>query len=126
MRLDVGWGRVEPLALGDGRATLVIGDEGLHVWRARDRDAFGLVRGDEHADRAIMALQVPRGDGLHRRGRDLFDAVARQEVQPPVTLGGPFAQYKSDLARVRCGQRTGLEALLLCNVPSSCRSILPR
>jgi hypothetical protein len=103
----------EHLARGDGRVALVVGEEGLRVRYARDRDAFWLVSGDEYADRPIVTLQVPRSDGLHSLRRDLCDAVARQEVQPPVALGSPFAQRNGDLARVCCCQRTGLEDLLL-------------
>ena len=49
----------------------------------------GLVGRHEESDRAVAGGQVLLGDLLDLLGRDLLDAVAVEEVEPPVALRGP-------------------------------------
>ena len=97
----------------DRRAALVIRHQRRHVGRRRHGDALGLLRRDEHADRAVVALEISRGDGLDLFRRDLLDAVAVQEIKPPIALRRPFAERHADLRGVRGRALARFENLLL-------------
>ena len=69
----------------------------------------GLVGREEEADGPVAGGQVLRGDLLDLRGRDLLDAVAIEEVEPPVALRGPLAQLDGDAIGIGRGQLAILE-----------------
>ena len=110
--LEIGRAHIKGFA-GSNRVTaLVVADQRVHVWRARDGDAFRLDSWNVHTDSAVVALEVCRRDALHVFWGHLFNAIAVQEVEPPITLRGPLAQRDRQPAGLRRREVTGLEDLL--------------
>ena len=64
---------------------------------------------DEEADGPVAGREIVLSDLFDLRGRDLLDAVAVQEVKPPVALCGPFAELDGDAVGIGRGQLAVLE-----------------
>ena len=82
---------------------MVVRDHGRHLGRRRDGHPLGFFRGNEDTDGAVVALEILSGHGLHGLRRDLLDAVAEEEVEPPIALRGPLAERDADLGGVGGG-----------------------
>jgi hypothetical protein len=104
--------RVELFAFGHRFASLVVPDHRGDIRPRRHGDSVGPLRGNEHADRAVVRPQVFGRDRLNLLGRHLLDAVAVQEEQPPIALRGPIAQVDRDLRAVAHLQLALLQDLL--------------
>ena len=102
--LDVLGVDLEGFSLRDLFPPLVIADHLGEVGRGRDGDAFGLLRGQEHPDGAVVALEVLFRDCLNRSGRHLLQTIPVQEHQPPVALSCPVAELDRDLLAIIEGQ----------------------
>ncbi len=84
----------------EGDAALVAVDEPGDLGRGGDRRAVGLVGRDEGAGRPVAGPEVAPGDLLDLLGGDLLEAVAAEEIQPPVAPRGPPAQLDRQPVRV--------------------------
>ncbi len=104
-RLDVLRRGIESLAQAHAGAVGLVGIERrLPVARGRDVGAIGCFGGDEGAHHPVRGLEVALRDALHVGGRDLLQALAVQEEQPPVAHRGELRQR----AHVRSGLELGL------------------
>ncbi len=111
-RLDICGRGIERFARRYLRPTLIVGDECVDVRRGWYRHALRLVGGNEESDGAVVALQILGRGGLNLVRGDLFDAIAMQEVEPPIALRDPLAKRERDLTGIRGGTFARFENLL--------------
>ncbi len=79
----------------------------------RDRRAVGRLRGKEEPQRRIIGLQILGGRLGDLLGRHFFNPVAMEEIEPPVSLCGPFAELQGDAGAVGRVHLALLQDLLL-------------
>lgn len=108
-RLDVLRRHVERFADGESFAALVVADHFSQFRRGRNRDALGFFGRQEHSRGAVVLSQIVLRNAIDTFDRHLFQTVAIQEQQPPVSLSRPFAELNGDSARIGDGQFPLLE-----------------
>ena len=99
-RVQVGGAGVEGFGLGHRGITLVAGHQRRQVDTRRRRCAAGLVGGQVGAHGAVVGQQQRGGHPLHIGQLQRADAVALDEVQPPITVADGLGQGHAHLLGV--------------------------
>ena len=98
--IDIRRGDVELFACRHILTPLVASHQVLKICQGGNSGAVGSRRGLEDSHGAVVRLQVLRRDRRHLFRLQRLHPIAMDEVQPPVSLGGPVAQRDRQPAAV--------------------------